>query len=60
MLGLLTVKISAKSETFVEQPSAVIGRGLRAMTPNYILTLKFSTFVESDVITHDQIDQIEQ
>jgi len=33
MLGLPTVKISAKSVTLIEQGSAGGGRGLRAMTP---------------------------
>jgi hypothetical protein len=33
MLGLSTVKISAKSVTSIEQRSAEIGRGLGAMTP---------------------------
>ncbi len=32
-LGLPTVKISAKSVTSIEQRSAGIGRGLRAMSP---------------------------
>jgi hypothetical protein len=35
-LGLPTVKISAKSVTSIEQRSAGIGRGLRAMPHKYI------------------------
>ncbi len=33
MLGLPTVKISVKSVTSIEQPSAVTGSGLRAIPP---------------------------
>jgi len=33
MLGLPTVKISAKSVTSIEQPSTGAGRGLGAMAP---------------------------
>jgi hypothetical protein len=39
MLGLSTVKISAKSVTLIAQRSAGIGRGLRAM-PHMHLTPK--------------------
>jgi hypothetical protein len=41
MLGLPTVKISAKSVRSIEQPSTGTGRGLGAMAPKVIVFIHF-------------------